>query len=154
MPPRHGGHGVGPPPPQQQHQHYPASARSDSPHHSVQQQQQQHVALRAPQALNGSNSVNGVHHLVSPGPAHAHAHHHHPQQQQQQMPLGPAPPSMSSNGFVPGSSVALAASSSTPVVEGRRGLPMPESLVRLAKANEDTWMAIGALEKWVTLQLV
>lgn len=46
-----------------------------------------------------------------------------------------------SNGFPP--SVALAASSSTPV-DVRRGPPMPESLARLAKANEETWMAIGA----------
>lgn len=30
-------------------------------------------------------------------------------------------------------------------VDRERGPPMPESLARLAKANEDTWMTIGEL---------
>ena len=115
-----------------------------------------------PQPPSTQGGPNGVHHLVSPAPNHAHPtphpssaatqqHHHQgvpppPLQRRQVLMLasgassGPPSAMNGSNGFSP--SVVLNASSSTPA-DVRRGPPMPESLARLAKANEDTWMAIG-----------
>lgn len=58
------------------------------------------------------------------------------------LPPGGAP-NGAGNGFPP-PSAPLAPSASTPA-DFRRGPPLPDSLVRLGKINEDTWLAIGKI---------